>query len=127
MTALFSGPANGPIDRRYRAAVALALLMLLLAAAARPMATILGALPREYLAALVGVAILPDVVLSLGTAFGGRLKLSAALTFAIAMSPVSALGLTATIWSIVVGFLVGALLERDDLRAYWRDQAAGSQ
>jgi hypothetical protein len=100
--------------------------MLLIAVAATPVVTVVQMLPRSYLLALVGLALLAPVQLALGTAFGGALRFGAMVAFVVAATPLTVAGATSAVWAIPVGLVASLLTERDELLPRWCAPRSGA-
>jgi benzoate membrane transport protein len=118
--AVLAAPEAGPASGRYAAVVISAALTLLIALAAGPLAALLGALPRSYVYALAGVAIISALQDALEKSFGGGLRFGALVAFFVAATPFSALGLTSAVWALAAGVLASAIAERAQLLALWK-------
>jgi benzoate membrane transport protein len=121
--AIFAGPDAGPQSCRYWASVVAASLTVLIAVAATPVMSLLGVLPRSYVFALAGLAVLSALQDAFEKAFGGRLRFAALTAFAVAATPFSIAGIASASWAIITGMLAALVVERAELLAYWRDQS----
>jgi len=122
--AIFGAPDAGPHEGRYWANVIGASLTILLAIAATPVMSLIGVLPRAYVIALAGLAVLSALQDAFEKSFGGTLRFSALVAFGVAATPFSIAGITSAFWAIVVGLVVAILVERTDLFARWRSNAS---
>jgi benzoate membrane transport protein len=122
--AIFAGPDAGPQPCRYWASVVAAVLTILLAVAATPVMSLIGVLPRSYVLALAGLAVLSALQDAFEKAFGSRLRFGALAAFAVAATPFSIAGITSAFWAVVAGTLAALVVERTELLAYWRGAAA---
>jgi benzoate membrane transport protein len=122
--AIFAAPDAGPQPRRYWASVVAASLTILLAVAATPVMSLMGVLPRAYVFALAGLAVLSALQDAFEKAFGGGLRFGALIAFAVAATPFSIAGITSAFWAVVAGTLAALIVERAQLLAHWRDGAA---
>jgi benzoate membrane transport protein len=122
--AIFAAADAGPHACRYWASVVAGSLTLLLAFAAAPVMSLLGALPDSYVVALAGLAVLSALQDAFEKAFGGRLRFGALAAFAVAATPLTIAGITSAFWSVVVGTLASLAVERAELFAHWRAGAA---
>lgn len=118
--AVLAGPEAGAGERRYLAAGLAGLMMLGIALLAVPLASLLPALPAEYMTTLIGLALLRVVADGFRRMFGGPLRLSPLLTFVVAASSFTLAGFGSVMWSLLVGLLAAVLLEPSDLRAALR-------
>lgn len=120
--AILAAPDAGPASSRYVANLISAALTVTIALAASPVTSLLGILPRVYVLALAGLAILSSLQEALEKAFGGKLRFGALVAFAVAATPFTFAGITSAFWAIVAGFVVSLLAERSDLLAHWREK-----
>jgi benzoate membrane transport protein len=117
--AILASSEAGPAAGRYWAAVISAALTILLAWAATPVASLLNVLPKTYIFAVAGLAILAAFQDSLEKAFGGKLRFGALVGFVVAATPFAILGITSAFWAIIAGLAASALVERRDLLEFW--------
>src|SRR6185436_1670033 len=96
--------------------------MLIIALAAAPVTSLLGILPHSYIVALAGLAILPSFQDALERAFGGTLRFGAVVSFLVAATPFSILGITSAFWALVAGVLAAFLTDRAQLLTHWRGE-----
>lgn len=125
--AIFAAPDAGPQSGRYWANLVAASLTMLLAVAAAPVMCLIGILPRSYVFALAGLAVLSALQDALEKAFGGVLRFAALIAFGVAATPFSIAGITSAFWAIVAGLLVALFVERSELLAFWRSSADRGQ
>ncbi len=125
--AIVAAPDAGPAASRYAASVTAALLTFILAIAASPVSSLLGIVPRQYIIALAGLAILSSLQEAFEKAFGGRMRFGALVAFAVAATPFSFAGISSAFWAVVAGFVVAALAERNEMRAYWHGNDVAEQ
>ncbi len=118
--AIVASPEAGPQSGRYWAAVISACLTIIMALAATPVASLLNVLPKTYIFALAGVAIISALHDALIKSFGGQLQFGAVVAFIVALTPFAAFGITSAFWAIVAGLLASLLLERGQLIDFWR-------
>jgi benzoate membrane transport protein len=118
--AIFAAPDAGPQHCRYWASVVAASLTLLLAVAATPVMSLMSVLPRSYVFALAGLAVLSALQDAFEKAFGGGLRFGALAAFAVAATPLSIAGITSAFWAVVAGTLAALVVERAELVAHWR-------
>jgi len=121
--AIFAAPDAGPKSCRYWASLVAASLTVLLAVAATPVMSLMGVLPRSYVFALAGLAVLSALQDAFEKAFGGRLRFAALTAFAVAATPFSIAGIASASWAILVGMLAALFVERAELLACWRGGA----
>src|SRR6185436_4774331 len=96
--------------------------MLIIALAAAPVTSLLGILPHSYIVALAGLAILPSFQDALERAFGGTLRFGSIVSFLVAATPFSILGITSAFWALVAGVGVAFLTDRTQLLSHWRGE-----
>lgn len=118
--AIVAAPDAGPVASRYTASVTASLLTLILALAATTVTSVLAIVPKQYIVALAGLAILSSLQEAFEKAFGKVLKFGALVAFVVAATPFSFAGITSAFWAVIAGFLVSALTERSEMRAYWK-------
>jgi benzoate membrane transport protein len=111
--AMLASPDVGPAERRYLAVIASALLTLVIA-------LVLGALPKGYVVALAGVAILAALQDALERSFGGEMKFGALVALAVAATPFTVLGIGSAFWALLCGLAASAAAERAQLAAFWK-------
>jgi benzoate membrane transport protein len=85
--------------------------------------SLIGVLPRFYLFALAGLAVLSALQDALEKAFGGTLRFAALIAFAVAATPFTIAGITSAFWAVVAGLAAALLVERPELLASWRGRA----
>jgi benzoate membrane transport protein len=121
--AILASPDAGPESGRYWATVIAASLTIILALAATPVASLLNILPKTFVFALAGLAIISSLQDSLEKSFSGELRFGALIAFVVAATPFAFVGITSAFWAIVAGLLVSLLVERKQLLDFWaRDQ-----
>jgi benzoate membrane transport protein len=121
-TAILASADAGPVAGRYWASVIAAALTIVLACAATPVASLLGVLPKSYIYAVAGLAILASFQDALEKSFGGKLRFGALTGFIVAATPFAILGITSAFWAIVAGVLASVLVERRQLLESWNEQ-----
>ena len=72
--------------------------------------------PPAFIATLAGLAMLRVLQAAFTTAFAGKFKLSALITFLITVSGISILNIGAPFWGLIFGFIVSWLIERTDYK-----------
>ena len=120
--AILASPESGPVQGRYWAAVISAALTIALALAATPVASLLGVLPKSYIYALAGLAILASLQDAFEKAFSGGLRFGALVGFIVAATPFAALGISSAFWAIVAGLAASWFTERKQLVDFWRQE-----
>jgi benzoate membrane transport protein len=110
--------ASGPRAMRWVGGVVFGILLTLFGLFA-PAATDLAlSLPREFIAVLGGLALLPVLVASFRAAFAGpRWQLGSLATFVVTLSDVTILRISAAFWGLLFGMAVSWVVEQDDVRA----------
>ena len=106
--AMMCGEDAGPDpDRRYWAAAVCGLAYVCLAFASGNVLALANQAPAGLITAVAGLALIPALVASLSSAFGEPNQLEApALTFLIAASGMTLLGVSAAFWGVVAGVTV---------------------
>jgi benzoate membrane transport protein len=117
--AILASADAGPKAGRYWAAVIAAGLTILIALAATPIASLLNVLPKTYVVALAGVAILSSFQDALEKSFGGGLRFGALAGFVVAATPFSIFGITSAFWAILAGLVASLCVERKQLLDFW--------
>jgi benzoate membrane transport protein len=124
--AILASSEAGAFSERYRAVIVSALLTMLLALAAVPVASLLGALPASYMLAIAGLAMLSALQDAMEKAFGAGMRFGALTAFIVAASPITVFGITSAFWAIVAGVAASACVERHELAAYWSTRREGA-
>ena len=117
--AILASSDAGPAAGRYWAAVIAAALTIFMALAATPLASLLNVLPRNYIYALAGVAIVSALQDALEKSFGGNLRFGALVAMVVAATPFGVLGITSAFWAILAGVAASACAERKELIGFW--------
>jgi benzoate membrane transport protein len=117
--AILASADAGPLTGRYWAAVIASALTILIALAATPIASLLNVLPKTYIIALAGVAILSSFQDALEKSFGGTLRFGAVAGFIVAATPFTVLGITSAFWAIIAGLVASLCVERRQLLDFW--------
>jgi len=123
--AIFAAPDAGPQSGRYWANIVAASLTILLAVAATPVISLIGVLPRSYVFALAGLAVLSALQDAFEKAFGSTLRFAALIAFGVAATPFSIAGITSAFWAIIAGVVAALIVERAELSAHWHGDAPG--
>ena len=123
--AIFAAPDAGPHSGRYWGNIVAASLTILLAVAATPLISLISVLPRSYVFALAGLAILSALQDALEKAFGGTLRFAALVAFGVAATPFSIAGITSAFWAIIAGVAAALIVESAELYAHWHGDAPG--
>jgi benzoate membrane transport protein len=125
--AILASPAAGPLSTRYWSNLVASALLIFVAFAATPVTSLLQILPRPYILALAGLAILSALQDAFEKAFGGPLKFGSLVALAVAATPFELGGITSAFWAIIAGLAAALLAERGELFAYWRREDAASR
>jgi benzoate membrane transport protein len=118
--AMLAAKEAGPSEARYWGVVVSALLTLLIGFAGTTIAALVNVLPRSYVAALAGLAILGALQDSLEKSFSGQLRFGALVAFIVAVTPFAIFGISSAFWALLAGVAVSALVERGELLKQWR-------
>ena len=117
--AIIASPDSGPVSGRYWAAIISALLTVFLAFAASPVASLLKVLPKTYIFAIAGLAIVSSLQDALEKALMGKMRFGALVAFAVATTPFAVAGITSAFWAIIVGLLASLLVEPKQIFEFW--------
>ena len=117
--AILASADAGPAQGRYWAAVIAAALTIIMALAATPLASLLNVLPRTYVYALAGVAIISSLQDALEKSFGGNMRFGALIALVVAATPFSVFGITSAFWAILAGVAASGFAERKQLVDFW--------
>jgi benzoate membrane transport protein len=90
-----------------------------MALAATPLASLLNVLPRTYVYALAGVAIIASLQDALEKSFSGDMRFGALIALVVAATPFSILGITSAFWAILAGLAASGFAERRQLVEFW--------
>ena len=110
--ALAASPEAHPDrDKRWRVAVAAGWTFLVLALVSAALTTIVAAAPAGVAAGVAGVALLGTLAASLQSALTDPAdRIAAVVTFAVAASGITALGIGAAFWALLAGLAVRATM-----------------
>lgn len=111
--AIVAGPDAGAREKRWVASLVAAVIFIVVAFLAVPIAALAFALPRTLVATVAALAIVNALLDALRIAFTSQLPYSSFFAFLVAFSPFAPLGLEAAFWALVVGIVLAALFERD--------------
>jgi len=125
--AILASADAGPAAGRYWAAVIAAALTIFMALAATPLASLLNVLPRTYIYALAGVAIISALQDALEKSFGGNLRFGALVALVVAATPFSVLGITSAFWAILAGVAASGFAERGQLIEFWTGKSKATR
>jgi benzoate membrane transport protein len=123
--AIIASPDAGPVEGRYWAAIISAAFTVLLALAATPVASLIAVLPKTYIYAVAGLAILASLQDALEKSFAGELRFGALTGFIVAATPFSVLGVSSPFWAIIAGVVASAVVERRQLLNAWSNPVFG--
>ncbi|GAA1782518.1 benzoate/H(+) symporter BenE family transporter [Streptomonospora arabica] len=127
MTAICAAPGSGPRAGRYTAAVVNGVLFAAFGVLAGAAVGLVTALPSQLISAVAGLAMVTVLVSALQRAFsGGRFQIGAFFALVIAMSGVTAFGISAPFWALVGGVLASLVLETGHFRGRDREGALGA-
>ena len=98
-----------------------------MALAATPVASLLHVLPKSYIFALAGLAILASLQDAMTKSFEGKMQFGALIAFVVATTPFALFGITSAFWAIVAGLLASLIVERAQLIDFWRGNAGPSR
>ena len=118
--AMLASKDAGPAEARYWGVVVSALLTLFIAFGGTSIAALVSVLPKPYIFALAGLAILGALQDSLEKSFSGSLRFGALVAFLVAVTPFAILGISSAFWALLAGLAASALLERRDLVKQWQ-------
>ncbi len=109
--AIAAGPDSHPDPaKRWPAGIVYGLSFILIAAFAGFVAALFAAMPKALIATVAGLALTGALMGSLSVAMGDeRTRFPALLTFAVAASGVSILGIGAAFWGLLIGLLALAV------------------
>ena len=125
--AILASSDAGPASGRYWATIIAALLTIVMALAATPVASLLNVLPKSYIFALAGVAIFSSLQDALTKSFEGVLRFGALVALVVAMTPFAVFGITSAFWAIIAGLLGSLLVERSQLIEFWKGNDGSSK
>lgn len=111
MTMLCSSEEAGPKEKRYVAAIVSGAIVALFGLMSWKVIAFLKILPLSFILIITGFSLLGIFVQSMQSAFSKpEYRFSIVFTFVIAVSNVSFIGISAPVWSLVVGLLAIKLL-----------------
>lgn len=109
--ALAAGPQAHPDKRRrWIAALSAGACYLVLALASAALVALVGVAPRGLVEAVAGLALLATLGSALAGALAAEAREAAVLTFLVAASGVSFLGIGSAFWALLIGLLLRQLL-----------------
>jgi len=112
--ALVAGPAGGPDpSRRWKAAISAGCSFLVLALVSGALTTLISVAPANVVGAVAGLALLGTLSSSLAAALSAeRDRLAATLTFVVATSGTTFLGVSSAFWALLAGLALMAVMRR---------------
>lgn len=117
MTAMTASPESGPKEDRYAAAVVCMVFTSFVAIFASIVVPFLNTLPINLVYIIAGLSMLSVILGSLQDAFGGnKFQISGLFAFVIAMAEKSFLGIGPAFWALLIGVIVAAIIEPQDLK-----------
>jgi benzoate membrane transport protein len=127
--ALVAAPHADPDrDTRWTAAVTTGLSCLVLALVSGALTTFVSVAPADVVGAVAGLALLATLGSSLAAALSAeRGREAAAITFVVAASGTSFLGIGAAFWALLAGLLVRAVVQRPDNRSEAAETAQAAE
>src|SRR5262249_50383817 len=94
--------------------------------AATPVASLLKVLPKTYIFAIAGLAIVSSLQDALEKALMGKMRFGALVAFAVAATPFAVAGITSAFWAFVVGLLASLLVEPKQTFEFWDREESSS-
>jgi benzoate membrane transport protein len=122
--AIMAAPDAGPKDGRYWANIIAASLTIVLAFAAAPVMSLIGVLPKSYVFALAGLAVLSALQDAFEKTFSGTLRFGGLVAFGVAATPFAIFGISSAFWAIIAGIVASLFAERTELLGHWRNASA---
>jgi len=122
ISSCLAGPVNAIISsagdrhRHYVAGVIVAVLSLLFGIFAPAFTRFMLAMPKVFIAALAGLALLRVLERAFVISFGGSFTLGAMVCFLVTVANVPVFSIGAPFWAVLVGLAVSWLLERGDFK-----------
>ena len=120
--AILANAEAGPSEQRYVGAVVASFSLVGIAFFAMPLATLVDVLPKAYVVVLAGLAIFSALLEAVEKAITSDMKSGALVAFCVAATPFSLVGIASSVWAILAGVLMSAVVERDALIAASRKQ-----
>jgi benzoate membrane transport protein len=115
-----TGPVNaiivssGEKDKHYAAGVLVSLLALAVGIFSPLFTRFMLAMPKSFIAALAGLALLRVLERAFTVSFKGGFTLGATVTFLVTVANVPILSIGAPFWGLLIGFVVSWMLEKSD-------------
>jgi benzoate membrane transport protein len=118
-TAIVSSPAaNENKDLRYVAAFYKGILFVLFALLSSIAVGAIKMVPREFILVLAGMALLHVFSNTFLTAFSGKFRTGALISFFVAVTNIALFGIGAPLWAILFGVLASLVVESSDFRTH---------
>jgi len=112
MTTVCSSNEAGPKDERYRAALLSSALCILCGIFAWLIIPYIMLLPDYFIASIIGYCLLNIFLNSMQSSFGNKqYRYSVLFAFIISVSGITMLGISAALWSLLVGTVIALLLK----------------
>lgn len=116
-TAVVASPDGGPLEGRYSSVVISSQFGIIIAVFASIIVPFLNTIPVNLIYLVTGLALVSVILESLQDAFGGKkFQMSAFFAFFVALSQCSFLGIGSAFWSLLIGAIVAAIMEPEDLK-----------
>mgnify|MGYP001466243888 FL=1 len=110
MSTICASDDSGPHDKRYIGAAVSGQIISVFALLSWKLIPIIQVLPKEFVAIIAGFSLIGVFSNSLALAFSSpEKKLSAALTFVIAVSNISVFNISSPVWALAIGTLIARL------------------
>jgi benzoate membrane transport protein len=122
VSSCLAGPVNaiisstGEREQHYVAGVIVAVLSLLFGIFAPAITRFMLALPKVFIAAVAGLALLRVLERAFAISFGGTFTLGAVVCFLVTVANVPLFSIGAPFWAVLAGLAVSWLLERGDFK-----------
>ena len=128
MTAMNASENSGPREDRYAAVVVSMCFTILVAIFASIVVPFLNSLPVNLIYTIAGLSLMGVILSCLQDAFSaGKFQLSAIFAFVIALSQVSFFGIGSSFWALIIGFIIAAVVETDDLKSSLRAKRSAAE
>ena len=115
--AILASKEAGPKQHRYIGSVVASFSLVIIAIFAMPLASLLGLLPKAYVVVLAGLAIFSALQEATEKAITSDMKSGALVAFCVAATPFSLFGITSSVWAIVAGISMSAVVEREAFKS----------
>ena len=115
--AILASTEAGPKQHRYIGSVVASFSLVIIALFAMPLASLLGLLPKAYVVVLAGLAIFSALQEATEKAITSDMKSGALVAFCVAATPFSLFGITSSVWAIVAGISMSAVVEREAFKS----------